>query len=234
MAANNKKGLKESFTKVFENPDRVKFKELLMDISGEFDELDFKKEYIDISKLAKHILGMANSGGGVIVFGVEEKEKGGLTPIGLDNLKDATQIKEDLSKFLPFELEYEIINFDYGDEIEWKKLKNKKFQLIIIEYTPQNIPFLSKTDGKDIKRKDIYCRKNSSTTKVDYEDLKKILDIRINHRINNDKTTFKKDIDQIETLYLYFEKYKYLNSFLFKGYLEELIDKKREIIENKL
>ena len=152
----NKKGAKESFAKVFEDPDRVKFKELLMNISGEFDELEFKKEYIDKSTLASHILGMANSGGGAIIFGVEEKENGRLTPTGLDNFKDTTQIKEKLSKFLPSELEYEIYNFEYGNHIEWKKLKNKKFQLIIIEYTPWNIPFLSKADGENIKRKDIY------------------------------------------------------------------------------
>lgn len=230
----NKKGAKESFAKVFEDPDRVKFKELLMDISGEFDELEFKKEYIDKSTLASHILGMANSGGGAIIFGVEEKENGRLTPTGLDNFKDTTHIKEELSKFLPFELEYEIYNFEYGNHIEWKKLKNKKFQLIIIEYTPWNIPFLSKADGKNIKRKDIYCRKNSSTTKVDYEDLKKILDIRIDDGMNNNKNTFDEDIDQIETLYFYFERYKYLSNLYFTQYLKRLINKKRRIIEDKL
>lgn len=230
----NKKGAKESFAKVFEDPDRVKFKELLMNISGEFDELEFKKEYIDKSTLASHILGMANSGGGAIIFGVEEKENGRLTPTGLDNFKDTTQIKEKLSKFLPSELEYEIYNFEYGNHIEWKKLKNKKFQLIIIEYTPWNIPFLSKADGENIKRKDIYCRKNSSTTKVDYEDLKKILDIRIDDGMNNNKNTFDEDIDQIETLYLYFERYKYLSNLYFTQYLKRLINKKRRIIEDKL
>ncbi|MCC9262175.1 MAG: ATP-binding protein [Methanobrevibacter woesei] len=234
MVANNKKGLKESFAKVFENPNRINFKELLQDIHGEYDELDFKQEYIDDSKLAKHILGMANSGGGAIIFGVEEKEEGCLTPTGLDNFKDTTDIKKELSKFLPFELEYEIYNFEYEDDNEWKTVKNKKFQLMIIEYTPWNIPFLSKADGKNIKRKDIYCRKNSSTTKVDYEDLKKILDIRIDDGMNNNKNTFDEDIDQIETLYLYFERYKYLSNLYFTQYLKRLINKKRRIIEDKL
>lgn len=67
-----RKGLKEAFAQFFENPSREALRQLLVDHTGEHDELDFKSELIEKSQLAKHILAMANKSGGIIIFGVKE------------------------------------------------------------------------------------------------------------------------------------------------------------------
>lgn len=191
-----------------------------MNITGEFDELDFKKEYIETSKLAKHIIAMANTQGGMIIFGLEENDK--LIPIGLDKLKDHTELKEELSNYLPLELEYEIFDFEYDNNTEWKEIKNKSFQIIIIEFNPEFIPFLSK-DGKNITT-DIYCRKNSSTSKVEYNDLQRILNIRNKQTINKNNT-FYDDIEQLQILFYYLNTSSIINS-TYRKLLLKLITKK--------
>ncbi|NES98920.1 MAG: ATP-binding protein [Desertifilum sp. SIO1I2] len=90
------KGIKEDFAKLFENPSRESLRQLLANNTGEYDDLDFKGEWIDSSKLAKHIIGMANKSGGVIIFGVDESDNQLITKgIVLD---DKTDFKKNIKK----------------------------------------------------------------------------------------------------------------------------------------
>lgn len=82
------KNLHESFTRFFENPTRDKFRELVQFNTGEYDNLDFKKQWPEPSKLARHILAFLNSGGGIIVVGIEEAENGNLISCGISEIKD--------------------------------------------------------------------------------------------------------------------------------------------------
>ncbi|MDU0074771.1 MULTISPECIES: AlbA family DNA-binding domain-containing protein [Bacillus] len=56
------------------------FKEFVNSLYGETNFLDYKEKIIEEFKLAKLLLAMANSGGGMIVFGIEDKE---YKPVGL-------------------------------------------------------------------------------------------------------------------------------------------------------
>lgn len=87
-------------------------------MTGEYDDLEFKEQEIDVHILAKHILGIANTAGGIICLGVKESEDG-LIPIGLDNSSDSTDLKKKLSKYLPYNLDYEIHPIDYDDNELW-------------------------------------------------------------------------------------------------------------------
>ena len=69
---------KEEFAKFCEGPDRSKFRELLKQNTGEYAYIDFKEKWLEVPKFAKHILGFANSGGGVLVIGVREENTGSL------------------------------------------------------------------------------------------------------------------------------------------------------------
>ena len=172
------KGIKEKFAKLFDDPNRKTFKIALDNLTGEYDDLEFKEQEIDERILAKHILGIANTSGGIICLGVKESEDG-LIPIGLDNSSDSTDLKKKLSKYLPYNLDYEVHPIDYDNNELWADIRNKSFKIITVEYTPENIPFMPMKDSEDYKKTDIFCRKNSSTTRCEYDDLQNILNKRI-------------------------------------------------------
>lgn len=227
---------KETIATLLNDPDRVKFRELLKNHTGESDELEFKENYPEDPRLAKHIIAMANTGGGLIIFGVEEKDNK-FTPIGL-TLRDPTDIRNKLSHYLPHELKYRIDDFTYDDEVEWDKIKNKNFQTIIVEPNLEHIPFLSKKEGKDLKQNIVYCRRNSSSDIATYEDLQEILDKRINYSMEYEKTNLKIDLEQLETLYYYRNPFKIpwykIYNPLFLTELNKLITEKKKIIKEKM
>lgn len=233
----NLKNNKEQAAELFNSPDRVTFREFLKTNTGEYDDIEFKGDYIEEYKLAKHIIAMANSGGGIITFGIEEDENNILTPLGIE-IKDKTEIKEKLSNFIPNSLDYELHVFQYEDEVEWKKLKNKNFLLITVNYNPKKIPFLSKKDYKNIKRHEVYCRKNSSSKIVTYEDIQEILEKRV---ANSENTLYENDLEedlnqlQILTSYLVFPKsLLFTQNILFKDIVHELTKKKISMIKKDL
>lgn len=195
------KGLNEAFANVFENPNRITFKNMLKNISGEYNDLDFKREMIEYSTIAKHILAMANTEGGIICFGVDEVETGGLKPIGLKTLDDNTEILKKVGRYLPPELKYSIHPIIYQDYVEWDELKNKKFLLIIIEFNAENIPFLPIKESNDFLRTDILCRKNSSSTKCEYQDLQELLNKRIETNVSSSLST--RDLEDLRILQIY-------------------------------
>lgn len=231
------KDIKEQAADLFNAPNRVKFREFLKTNTGEYDDIEFKGDYIECPKLAKHIIAMANSGGGMIIFGMEEDEQNKLTPIGIDII-DKTKIKQKLAEYIPETLEYEIHDFHYEDEVEWKNIKNMNFSMIIVEYKPRKIPFLSKKDGRGLHRQDIYCRKNCSTEKVMYEDIQDILEKR---RESSEKYVYEedleKDLEQLQILssYLCFPKsLLYPQNILFKEFITQLTKMKVSMIKKEL
>lgn len=177
MNNEQKKGLKEAFAVFFEDPSRESLRKLLIDHTGEYDDLDFKSELVSAPSLAKHIIAMANKAGGVIVFGVKEIEKGKYESVGLE-LNDKTQFLRDINAYVPEKLIYNVIDFSFT-ETEYAAIKDKSFRVVIIEYTPEYIPLLSKKDGEGIKKNLIYVRKNASSDVADYNDLQDIFNRRL-------------------------------------------------------
>jgi predicted HTH transcriptional regulator len=207
---NNKaKSFKEEFAKFCESPDRTKFRELLKQNTGEYAFIDFKENWLEFPNLAKHILGFANSGGGVLVFGVKEENTGSLTVLGVDSFQDKTDIKTKLQKYLPSELQYDIHNFDYNADSEWGLIRNKKFQVLIVEGTPQYLPFLSLNSYAEILHKNrVYYRGKINTEEATYEELKKIINRRLDTNISTTtEDEFKEHITQLKILYSFIDKY---------------------------
>lgn len=54
-------------------PTKDNFQKFMKDSCGELNEVDFKEQWSDKGSLAKIMLSMGNNGGGIVVFGVEEK-----------------------------------------------------------------------------------------------------------------------------------------------------------------
>jgi hypothetical protein len=97
------KQFSEAMACFFESPTRETLRELLRTHLGEFDECDFKAEWPpQLSNIARHILGIANSGGGVIVVGMAEKtDDKSLQPVGLTTVLDKAEFHKGVEKYLP-------------------------------------------------------------------------------------------------------------------------------------
>lgn len=210
------KSFKEEFAKFCETPDRTKFRELIKQNTGEYNHIDFKETWLAVPKLAKHILGFGNSGGGVLVFGIKEEDSGSLTIKGLSKFDDKTNIKTKLLNYLPTELQFEIHNFEYNNDAEWGEIKNKKFQVLMVEDSPQYTPFLSlKAFGSEIEDKRIYFRGKTNTEEANNEELKKIINRRLDTNISTTvEDEFKEHLTQLKLLYSFISKYFTRNPFL--------------------
>ena len=209
------KSFKEEFAKFCENPDRTKFRELIKQNTGEYNHIDFKEKWIEIPIVAKHILGFANSEGGVLVFGIKEETTGSLIVQGIDKFEDKTEVKSKLQKYLPAELQYEVHNFEYNNDAEWGQIKNKKFQVLIVEDTPQYTPFLSlSSSGETLYKNRIYYRGKTNTEEANHEELKKIINRRLDTNISTTvEDEFKEHLTQLKLLYSFISKYFTRNPF---------------------
>jgi len=111
---------------------------------------------------------------------VEEKKDKTFYPSGIDVLKDKADVKNKLNKFLPNQFEYDILDFSYQAS-EYQELSGNKFQIILVEYRPEYIPFISQADGgdNDIRKNAIYTRRGTCSEEVNYEELQKIINNRV-------------------------------------------------------
>jgi len=91
----------EEFTKSFENPKRETFRDLIRNNYGELAGLDFKEDWPEDPKTARHLLGLGNSGGGCLIFGVTEQSDGSLQAVGIEKTRDKADIINEIEKYLP-------------------------------------------------------------------------------------------------------------------------------------
>lgn len=156
-------------------PTRESFRDLIKNNFGEFDDFDFKEEWIDNVKLAKLIISMGNSGGGVIVFGIKEEADGTFTPVGLSEFKDEADINNGTSKYISSNIDYQTYNFDYKRS-EYAEMEGKKFQTIIVNYTPERLPFFPLSETTGLEEDAIYVRRGTKSVKANREDIQSLID----------------------------------------------------------
>jgi len=184
------KNHKEGLYEFLQEPDREELRKILKSYDFENDNLDFKRDWVENSKLAKHILAFGNSGGGVIIFGISEGSDNTFKIDGLDKFKDHSDIS--VNNYLPEVAEeiYTIEEFDY-EASEWDALEGEKFQVLFIEDTPQIVPLICAKDGKHVDEGNIYVRKNSRSKKAEnHRDIERL----INRRVESEPKTSQKNI----------------------------------------
>ena len=135
--------MKETIYSILQEPTREKFVEYLLNGGGEQDNVDFKEKMIDHQKLSEVILGIANNGGGVIIFGIKENDDGTIEAVGLEQLKDKEKVTSKLQKYLPEALHINVIDYDFTNE-NYSKLNGKLFQMICIECNDLDLPYVWK------------------------------------------------------------------------------------------
>jgi len=227
MSHSKNKALFEDFAKFCENPTRDGFRKCIQNNFGELRICDFKKTWPDDSCLAKHILGIANSGGGSIFVGIEERDDGTYDPAGLETLRDKAKITNGITKYLPEYLRNEVIDtLDFGfEESEYSKLIGKKFQVVIIDYHPSHIPFLALKDGKDIRANAIYCRREGVTSEATHDEVQRMINARIETGYSSRREmNLKEHLEQLKILFQEIPRYvsggmarKILDSFTLLG-----------------
>jgi hypothetical protein len=229
--AGQPKSYKENFAGFFEEPTRDKLRELLKGHQGEFDNCDFKGEWIEPPKLARHILAMANSGGGCIIVGVAENNDKTYDPKGLSDLKDKKVIREQIENYIPSPLidSFEILDFSY-DASEYPRLVGRKYQVVLVEDDPEHIPFVSKKDGAGIQKNIIYVRHNSGpeSKSASYEELQRILDRRLETGFSSGKEIdFRIHLEQLKILYKQLDK-----KFIATAWSSMMVDIQKSIFQS--
>ena len=169
---------KDTLYDFFQDPSRENFTKLLKWNTGEQNNVDFKREWIPEIKLAEILIGMANCGGGVVLFGIEEKEDGTVESIGINKMQDKADVNNKMKKFLPENLIYTVHDFDYSGE-EYSKLKDKKFQVIAVESKEEELPYIWCKDSSGNEAGCVFIRRGTTTCKANNYELNALIEKRI-------------------------------------------------------
>lgn len=199
------KSYRESFARFFENPSREGLREILKDNGGELNELDFKESWPEASSLAKHILGIGNSGGGCIIVGVEDNN---LEPKGLTATEDKTKVINGIKNHIPSVLLdcVEIVDFSY-DAAEYPALLGKKFQVVFVDNDKKHLPFVSLRAGLSIRANTIYIRRGTSTEEANYDELQKLINTRLETGYSSTKElNLEAHLQQLKVLFQQIDK----------------------------
>lgn len=196
------KQIKDIVYHLLQEPTLESMREFLQNQTGEHNTIDFKKLWIEKDSLAKMILAMGNIGGGIILFGVSEKDDGTVDFEGLEQIKDKADVANALRKYIPSELKYEIYDFAY-ESSDYSVLEGKKYQMLVVEDTPESIPFMAKMESTHLKTNEIYVRRGTSCVVANQEEIKNILSRRINymHPLTGEPLSLDEHLEQLQSLY---------------------------------
>ncbi|KIL74381.1 helix-turn-helix domain-containing protein [Bacillus badius] len=180
--------------------DRVKLKSIIENSYGESNSLDFKEKYIKESKIAKIIIAMANSGGGTVIFGINDEGK----PVGIvqEEIKDITDLQKKIGTLLPNNLDYSSQIIKFEDEDIYGDLKGKTFFIFYIPSQNRYVPFLAKKESEGLKKNEVYIRKNASNEVATNEDLEKMFKLRLIEQYEDLSNLDLEDhLEQLKVLY---------------------------------
>ena len=199
-----------AFTEFFEAPSSETLRPLLKLSVGETNNIDYKEQWPEKDKLAKHVLALANSQGGILIVGVAEADV--LQSTGLEKLKDKTDISKQLSTYIPKELTYEVLDFNYKSS-ENSELKGKMFQVLLVECNPAHLPYIATKSGSELKNNTIYVRRGCSSVEAEHADVRVLFDLRIGTQEAAKRLlNLDEHLEQLKLLYGQREQQRYTGS----------------------
>jgi predicted HTH transcriptional regulator len=220
----------QSFLK---NPSHENLKEVLLHNSGETDFLDFKMKWSDFSKLAKHILAIANSGGGSIIVGVTQNEDGAASLIGVkdEHYIDKADIDNKLQHLLPKYLKYRVEDF-YFSTSENAALNGKLFQVLLIEYDPKYVPYTSISNRNELRYGAIYIRQGTKSLEATNEKLVEMIVRKVQTGVSDsNELSLKEHLNQLKSLYEASDELAHLD---YQDFIKHLILNKKKRIQQYL
>ena len=143
---------------------------------------------------------MANSGGGLIVVGVQEDNQQ-LDYVGLEEFKDPADIGNELARYIPDTLSYTVKNYEYSSS-EYEKLVGRRFQVLFVDHNPLHAPYIATSAGTYIQNNTIYIRRNTTNAVINNEELTLLIAERIEAQYEETSQMAIKDhIYQLKALY---------------------------------
>jgi predicted HTH transcriptional regulator len=237
--------IKEDIARFVADPTRDGLQELIRFFGGEFDQYELKESWPPLPRMAKTALAIANSGGGVILFGIRDST---LEPVGLIELAAKQTVFDTFRSYLPPPLMHEItlLDFDYADAA-YEPLRGKQIQVLAIPDLPDHIPFVCEEewhrDDDHVRRGAIYVRSGTNTREGNYDQVQRLLNRRLETVSSGSSTNrVKRELDQLQLL----EATRRTLDLApvpdqdedpdtgFSTYLDGLIRQKRELLERAL
>ncbi|MEE1313133.1 MAG: ATP-binding protein [Lachnospiraceae bacterium] len=214
------KQIKDIVYRLLQEPTLDNFREFLRGQTGEHNTIDFKEKWIEQQKLAKEMLAIANSGGGIIIFGVHENEDKSFEFPGIEEIKDKAVVSNEVKNLISSNLKYEVYDFVY-DSSEYDKLNNHKYQMMVIENNPQFLPFLAKKDSNDLKMNRIYVRRGTSCEEANQAEIREVINRRVNYEYPNSgkPLELEEHLEQLKKLY---DKINPTKSYYRNGFAQSL------------
>jgi hypothetical protein len=192
--------LKEIYFKFFQDPNREVLRDILNLHTGEINECDFKESWPSVDYLVRTSIAYANAGKGMLIIGVKGNEDKSFNPIGLNQFEDKTRILDSLKKFLPIDIQLDIIDFDYAAS-DYPILSGIKFQVFSVEASLGKVPYAVMWDGEKIIKNRIYVRKNVSTVEAEYSDLMNLIKKRYENHEVIDRKELREHLEDLKILY---------------------------------
>lgn len=225
--------IKEDIAGFVADPTREGLQELIRFFGGEFDQYELKEFWPPLPRMAKTALAIANSGGGVILFGIRDAT---LEPVGLAELAPKQTVFDTFRSFIPPPLMNEItlLDFDYADAT-YEPLRGKQIQVLAIPDLPEFIPFVCEEewhkDDDHVRRGAIYVRSGTNTREGNYDQVQRLLNRRIEAVGPQSSTNeVKRELDQLRLLEI-----AALDAEpAYGAYLGDLIERKRALLEQAL
>ncbi|WP_335871681.1 AlbA family DNA-binding domain-containing protein [Bacillus sp. 2205SS5-2] len=212
------------------NPSKEGFTDLLLNNTGETDFLDFKTKWVEFTKLAKHILAIANSGGGCMLIGVKQLDDGTSEFCGLsdEEFLDKADVDNKLDSLLPKYLKYRTEDY-YFTTNETTHFHNKLFQVLIIEYDPKYVPYTSVVTRGELRYGAIYIRQGTKSLEATNDKLVEMIlrKVQSGGSDSND-LTLQEHLEQLKSLY--HEEVSHQKE-TYQHYIQDLIEKKKARIE---
>ena len=112
-----------------------------------------------------------------MVIGIED---GSNEPVGVSEQRDKSDVVKGMQSYLPRRLLelIDIHDFRFEDS-EYPKLIGKVFQVLLVEDSSEDLPFLALRNGDGIRANATYVRRGPSTEEASDEELQRILNRRI-------------------------------------------------------
>jgi len=173
--------IKDDVARFVAEPTRDGLQELIRFFGGEFDQYELKETWPPVPRMAKTALAIANSGGGVIIFGIRDAT---LEPVGLAEFMSKQQVFDTFRSFIPGELlsEITLLDFDYANA-DYAPIRGKLIQVLAIPDLPHALPFICEDEWHQnddhVRRGAIYVRSGTNTREADYDRLQRIIERRV-------------------------------------------------------
>lgn len=199
--------LREETKQLIISGDATRFRQFLESSLTELNHVDFKEEDdLEPKKLAKHILGLANTGGGCLIFGVSDgSSTEGPKPVGCIELQDPTKVKSQLNKLLTSELVQNITFFDYDAKDVGGINEGRRFRAMFVEPDALHLPYYAlrnSTGGEGLDANTVYVRRHGASAPANHKDIESlVLQKQIARSPVAHALTLDEDLKQLACLY---------------------------------